>query len=276
MTAGQTQSRGAGVEKDRTLRTSAGAARRSGSIAPAVAKKVRTPPPPRRVQAPQRRDSKKRDERRAALNRDYFAMKWVLIGAVVAIAAIVVVLFVVLRDETPGSNSASPTVNYNALPGIRKTKAPWPPEYATLTDRLQPLGLNALAQEQLAFHIHQHVDIFVDGKPLPGGVPAGIGINDDSYITELHTHATSGVIHVESARKLDFTLGQFFAEWAVFLNKRCVGAYCNGLKWYVDGVRQVGNPQKLVLKNHQEIVIVVGKPPKKIPATFDWAAWNGA
>jgi len=79
---------------------------------------------------------------------------------------------------------------------------------------------------------------------------------------------------VESARKLDFTLGQFFAEWGVFLNRRCVGAYCNGLKWYVNGVRQTGNPQKLVLKDHQEIAIVVGKPPKKIPATFAWAA-NG-
>jgi hypothetical protein len=274
MTAGATQSRGAGVEKDRTLRTSAEATRRSGSIAPAVAKKVRTPPPPKRVQAPQRRDPKKRDERGAALSRDRFPMMWVLIGAAVVIAAIVVVLFLVLRDENSGTKSANPTVNYNTLPGIRKTKAPWPPEYASLSDRLQPLGLNALAQEQLAFHIHQHLDIFVNGKPVPGGVPALIGINDNSYITELHTHTPDGIIHVESARKVDFTLGQFFAEWAVFLNSQCVGAYCNGLKWYVNGVQQTGDPQKLVLKNHQEIAIVVGKPPKKIPSTFAWAA-NG-
>jgi hypothetical protein len=243
-----------------------------------VAKKVRTPTPPRRVQAPQqRRDSRKRDDRRAALNRDYLAMKWVLTGGGVALVVIAVLLFVVIRGGGSSSKvSGAPVAVYNTLPGIRKTKAPWPPEYATLTDRLQPLGLNALAQEQLAFHIHQHLDIFVDGKAVAGGVPPLIGINDDSYITELHTHATSGVIHVESARKLDFTLGQFFAEWAVFLNKRCVGAYCNGLKWYVNGVQQVGNPQRLVLKDHQEIAIVVGKPPKKIPATFDWKAWNGA
>jgi hypothetical protein len=242
-----------------------------------VAKKVRTPTPPRRVQAPQRRDSRKRDDRRRALNRDYLAMKWVLTGAGVALGVIAILLFFVVRGGGSSSTDAGPpTAAFNSLPGIRKTKAPWPPEYATLTDRLQPLGLNALSQEQLAFHIHQHLDIFVDGKPVPGGVPPLIGINDDSYITELHTHATSGVIHVESARKLDFTLGQFFAEWGVFLNGRCVGAYCNGLKWYVDGVRQVGNPQNLVLKNHQEIAIVVGKQPKKIPATFDWADWNGA
>ena len=265
------QSRGQASEKDRTLRTSAEPGEPSDSIAPAVAKKVRTPPPPRRVQAPQRRDSK-RDERRAALNRDYLAMKYVLIAAAAALVIIGVVLFLVLRDENPGSSTAAPVTTYNSLPGVRKTKAPWAPEYASLSDRLQPLGLNALSQEQLAFHIHQHLDIFVDGKPVPGGVPALIGINDNSYITELHTHTPDGIIHVESARKLDFTLGQFFAEWGVFLNSRCAGPYCNGLKWYVNGVQQTGNPQKLVLKNHQEIAIVVGKPPKKIPATFAWSA----
>jgi hypothetical protein len=42
----------------------------------------------------------------------------------------------------------------------------------------------------------------------------------------------------------------------------------------VNGVRQTGNPQRLVLKDHQEIAIVVGKAPKKIPSTFAWAA-NG-
>jgi hypothetical protein len=236
-----------------------------------VAKKVRTPPPPRRVQAPQRRDSR-RDERRAAMNRDYFAMKYVLSAAAVALAIIGIVLFVVLRDENPGTSSAAPTSTYNSLPGIRKTKAPWPPEYASLSDRLAPLGLSALSQEQLAFHIHQHLDVFVDGKPVPGGVPQYIGINDNAYITELHTHTPDGIIHVESAKQVDYTLGQFFGEWAVFLDRQCVGAYCNGLKWYVNGVQQTGNPQNLVLRNHQQIAIVVGKPPKKIPATYDWEA----
>jgi hypothetical protein len=200
-------------------------------------------------------------------------MRWVLPGAAVAIAAIGVLLFLLLRNDNSGSKtSGAPVSSYNALPGIRKTKAPWPPEYASLSDRLQPLKLNALPQEALAFHIHQHVDIFVNGKPLPGGVPAGIGINDDAYITELHTHSPDGIIHVESPRDVDFTLGQLFGEWAVFLNSRCVGGYCSGLKWYVNGQRQTGNPQNLVLKNHQEIAIVVGKPPKKIPTTFAWAA----
>jgi hypothetical protein len=266
-----TPSSGVASEKGRTLRTSVELAGPLDSIAHAVAKKVRTPPPPRRVQAPQRRDTK-RDERRSALNRDYFAMRYVLIAAAVALAIIAIVLFVVLRDENPGKTTAASTAAYNSLPGVRKTKAPWPPEYARLSDRLQPLGLNALAQEALAFHIHQHLDVFVNGRPVPGGVPSLIGINDDSYITELHTHTSDGIIHVESPRKVDFTLGQLFAEWGVFLSSQCVGAYCGGVKWYVNGVKQTGNPQNLVLRDHEEIALVVGKPPKKIPATYAWSA----
>jgi hypothetical protein len=242
-----------------------------GSIAPAVAKKVRTPPPPRRVQAPQRRDSK-REERRAALNRDYFAMKYVLSGAAVALAIIGIVLFVVLRDENPGTSSAAPTSTYNSLPGIRKTKAPWPPEYASLSDRLAPLGLSALAQEQLAFHIHQHLDIFVDGKRIT--VPLCIGIygcyQSFAYITELHTHRNDGIIHVEAPSKRHYTLATFFAEWGVFLNRRCVGGYCQGYRWYVNGVRQTGPAYALKLEPHEEIAIVIGKPPAKIPSTYNW------
>jgi hypothetical protein len=204
-------------------------------------------------------------------------MKWVLIGAVVAIAAIVVVLFVVLRDESPGSKNAT-AANYNALPGVRKTKAPWPPEYASLADRLAPLGLNALGEEGQVVHIHEHLDIFVNGKPVPGGVPAGIGFSDasssPSYITELHTHDPSGIIHVESPTNREFTLGEFVGEWGVFLSSSCIGAYCNGLKWYVNGELQSGTPAGLVLKDHQEIAIVVGKPPAKIPKTYDWKSAN--
>jgi hypothetical protein len=221
------------------------------------------------VQAPQRRDSKRRDGggRGPAGPRGNVPLLWVGVGAGVALIAIGVLLFFLLRDN--GSNTTSvPKVNYNALPGIRKTKAPWPPDYASLADRLAPLGLNTLSQEGVATHIHAHLDIYADGKHVV--VPAGIGINNAAgYITELHTHDTRGVIHVESPEEDDeFTLGQFVAEWGVFLNSRCIGAYCNGLKWYVNGVRQTGNPENLVLKAHQEIAIVVGKPPAKIPSSY--------
>jgi hypothetical protein len=232
-----------------------------------MAKKVRTPPPPKKVQVPQRRDTR----RSGGGSRP----PWVYAagGAVVAaLVAAAVLGFVLTRDDSGGgTQTRTSATNYNSLPGIRKTKAPWPVEYEFLADRLLPLGLTPLAQEGLATHIHAHLDIFVDGKRVT--VPANVGINPGAnYLTELHTHDTRGVIHVESPKENDeFTLGQFFGEWAVYLDGRCVGAYCNGLKWYVNGEQQTGNPEGLVLTAHQEIAIVVGKPPQVIPKSYKFS-----
>ena len=186
------------------------------------------------------------------------------------VAAIVIGVLVLRDDGGGGSGNTSTTevAKYNQLPGIRRTKAPWPPEYEFLADRLLPLGLNTLPQEAANTHYHAHLDIFVDGKRVV--VPKNIGINlGASYITELHTHDTRGVIHVESPKDNDsFTLGQFVAEWGVFLDARCVGAYCDGLKWYVNGEQQTGDPQTYTMKSHDEIAIVVGKPPAKVPSSY--------
>jgi hypothetical protein len=236
-----------------------------------VAKKVRTPPPPKRVQAPQRRDSRKAAS--AGGRPPWF---YAAFGALaVAVVAGAVVGFLLLRDDNGGGSSRTTTTtptNYNTLPGIRKTKAPWAPEYEFLADRLLPLGLQTLSQEGVATHYHSHLDIFADGKKV--AVPSLIGINPGAnYLTELHTHDTRGVIHVESPKANDeFSLGQFMAEWGVFLDSRCIGGYCNGLKWYVNGKPQTGNPENLILKPHQEVAIVAGKPPKSIPSSYKFAA----
>jgi hypothetical protein len=155
---------------------------------------------------------------------------------------------------------------------------PWPNDSETIRARLPKLGLSALSQEQLAFHIHQHLDVFVNGKHVT--VPQYIGIHIDqsqqsSFITELHTHHADGIIHIESARVLNYVLGQFFGEWGVRLTPACLGSFtgsCENLHWWVNGVRQTGNPASLVLTNHQEIVISIGKPPASIPKSFDFAA----
>jgi hypothetical protein len=264
MTARAASSRAPFREKTRTLRTSGGAPWAWVPLR-AVAKKVRTPPPPRRVQAPQRREHRRPPPVGAPQRSPWlYALGGALVVAVIAAAVIGVVV------TRGGGNSKGDTVavaTYNRLPGIRKTKAPWPPEYQFLADRLAPLDLTTLSGHNgLVEHFHAHLDIFVNGKPVK--VPALVGINPGAgYLTELHTHDTRGVIHIEAQKSRDFRLGQFFAEWAVFLNSNQIGAY-KGLKWYVDGKLQTGNPQQLVLKPHQEVAFVVGKPPAKIPSSY--------
>jgi hypothetical protein len=234
-----------------------------GTLARAVAKKVRTPPPPRRVQAPQRREA-----RRTPGGSQRSPWVYALGGALVAAAiAAAVVGILVTRGGGGGPKIKTTATNYNALPGIRRTKAPWPPEYRFLADRLAPLDLTTLGGHNgLVLHFHAHIDIFVNGKKVK--VPALIGINPGAnYLTELHTHDDRGVIHIEAQKSRDFTVGQFFAEWAVYLDAHSIGGY-SGLKWYLDGKLQTGDPENLVFKSHQELAFVVGKPPAKIPSSY--------
>ena len=60
------------------------------------------------------------------------------------------------------------------------------------------------------FHIHPHLAIIINGQPQL--IPANIGITS-TCLSALHTHDTSGTIHVESPEQRDFTLSDFFAVW---------------------------------------------------------------
>lgn len=176
---------------------------------------------------------------------------------------------------TRGGNSASApkAPQESQLFGLQTGPAPWNTGLGTLPDRLGALGLHQLSGEGQVVHIHQHLDIFVNGKREP--VPANIGIYDGQFITELHTHDATGIMHVESPTKRSFDLGQFFGVWGVRLNANCVGGYCKPTKpWrvYVNGRPYTGDPAALELAEHQEIAFVIGKPPKTIPSAYQFPA----
>ncbi|MDO8515618.1 MAG: hypothetical protein Q7S28_00005, partial [bacterium] len=143
-----------------------------------------------------------------------------------------------------------------------------------LAARLREIGLPALKEEGMVLHIHQHLDIFLNGEHFD--VPAGAGINQkDGFISTLHTHDTRGVIHIESPTAATFTLGQFFDVWGVRLTNDCIGGYCNEgenvLKMFVNGTQYNGNPRDLALEPHQEIVVAYGTDaelPDPIPSSY--------
>jgi len=156
-------------------------------------------------------------------------------------------------------------------------------------------GLQPETSEHLQYHVHAHLDVFIDGKPVQ--VPAGIGIDitdpmvhsgpepdgSTSYggitepcakpcISPLHTHAAHGILHTESATRTPNTLGQFFTEWGVPLTASCVGERCapEKIAIYVNGAPHTGDPTAIELADHAEIAIVIGTPPAQIPATADF------
>jgi hypothetical protein len=193
-------------------------------------------------------------------------------GAVALVAVVAVVLVLVLGGDSKSSAPTWPASS--AMTGLLTGKTPWPANQEQLPGRLVALNLPELPQEGLALHIHQHLDIWVNGKKVT--VPESVGIAE-TFISDLHTHLGNGVLHVESPTERSFYLGQFFGVWGVRLDARCVGGYCTDgdakVRVYVDGKPVAGDPRNIELEPHREIVVTYGtraQLPKRIPSTYSF------
>ena len=145
--------------------------------------------------------------------------------------------------------------------GAGRTSAPPWSAPRDVEQRAHAAGLTMLADEGVVIHIHEHLSLTVDGKAVT--VPARIGIDTvaDRY-SPIHTHDTSGVVHVESPVKKTFRLGQVFTEWDVALGTDRIGGYANGRRGvreavFVDREPYSGDPARIVLRERQDIDFVV-------------------
>ena len=135
-------------------------------------------------------------------------------------------------------------------------------------------GITCDKEEHFVSHIHMHLDIFINGKEFV--VPSNIGIIPDNCIYWLHTHDNTGVIHIESPDDRTFTLGQFFQIWGETFNNNQIFDNIvednNTLNVYVNGkkVDSKTDYRQTPLNEHDEIVIVYGKPPNSIPSNYEF------
>ena len=127
--------------------------------------------------------------------------------------------------------------------------------------------------EHLTFHIHAHLDIFINGKHYT--VPSQIGIIPNKCLYWMHTHDDTGVIHIESPENRNFTLGQFFDIWNEKFNNTQIfdnivsNNKNNTLSVYVNGNKASSvDYRDIKLNSHDEIAIVYGKPPDTIPSSY--------
>ena len=200
-----------------------------------------------------------------------------LVIAAVLCAGIVLTTVGTRAGASTSSKTTIATVPFAAPSGVTlaDTPPPWPLP-ADARPYITAAGLEALGQEQLAVHYHAHLDVIANGKKVV--VPAGIGFviqnGRASALTELHTHDTSGIVHIESANDEPYTLGQVFTEWGVALDAQQVGGLeadgTNALRAYVNGRRFQGDPATIVLKPHQEIALWYGPSSEKprVPKSF--------
>jgi hypothetical protein len=227
----------------------------------------------RRARAAALREKEARDQRRRRL--------LIIVGATVVVLGIIAGITIALVSNSDGGPSGSRTAPEAVIPTApmttasgRTTDPPWSAP-ADPAARVKAAGLPMLGEESNVEHIHAHLDVIVNGKPVP--VPADIGIDEQAQqISPLHTHEANGVIHIESPVKVAFSLGQFMTEWDVALTQDSIGGLKadtgNRFRTYVNGKPYTGNPAAIEFTAHDEIAIVYGPAGQKVnvPGSYDW------
>jgi hypothetical protein len=143
-------------------------------------------------------------------------------------------------------------------------------------------GVKCAPIEQLAYHIHAHLQVYVAGSPraLPGAIgmvgpvaqqtPNGPFYGAQGCYYWLHTHASDGIIHIESPSPRIYTLGNFFDEWHQPLSATQVAGAKGAVTAFVDGKRWSGSPTTIPLHPHAVIQLDVGSPAVAAQP-FSWA-----
>lgn len=139
-------------------------------------------------------------------------------------------------------------------------------------------GLTCLPAQGGAMHIHQYLELYINGQRVNAN--PGVGIVDAANcLYPLHVHDNEvNIIHNESSTVTTFTLGQFFDIWGIKLSNSQVGQYKVDSShklvvetFDINGKMSVytGNPYTMPLSD-QETIYVLYNSSKIQPI-----AWNG-
>ena len=163
----------------------------------------------------------------------------------------------------PGLSISGPGLQTSQPPSL-PNQPPWQPEYAHLAQRLKLIGIPPGGKEK--FHIHALLHIYINGLLAP--LPANIGLDPAKGVeSSMHTHDSTGIIHMEAPHPFNYTLGDFFAVWGVKLGPAQVGGLTglggDHLHFYLNG-KPLSNPAALVLQKRDSVVIGYG-PDSSFP-----------
>jgi hypothetical protein len=142
-------------------------------------------------------------------------------------------------------------------------------------------GIECQGQEQVLFHIHAHLAVYVDGQTRT--IPEGIGIAPPQQVAQsaegpfvtggscfywLHSHTPDGIVHIESPVSRTYTLGNYFDIWGQPLGRDRVGPARGVVTAYLNGHRFTGDPRSLPLTAHAVVQLDVGSNVAPAGFTF--------
>jgi hypothetical protein len=226
------------------------------------------------------RDRRRESRRDAYLQRQEAARKarqqkirnqqirqWGIVGA--GAAVLLLVLLLIIHAVTSNSTSPAPTgqTTYWQNPATGQTVD----------------GVKCQTSEQLAYHIHAYLKVYVDGSQIQ--VPGGIGI-PGQCIYWLHVHTNeNNFIHIESPTNTNYSLKQFFdvggetLSATDFMGKPVDSGHpleavvfdANGKQAQTFTGASAGSAaQNIQLTNHETIVLLYNSPNVKAAPNTDW------
>ena len=211
---------------------------------------------------------------------------WLIAGgaAVVVIAAVIAITLAVTGGSsgggglplaplsTLGTLQPAPAAGPTGPEGVPVPAGPALASTATGATGQPVDGISCQTSEQTVFHIHAHLTIFVNGaaRQVPAGLgipgaqatqsPQGPFIETGTCFYWLHTHASDGIIHIESPVERTYTLGNFFDIWGQPLGPDQVGPAQGHVTAIYNGQVWQGNPRDIPLNAQAQIQLQVGTP----------------
>jgi hypothetical protein len=211
----------------------------------------------RQAQRRERREERHREEERLRAVKKRLTL-WISVGVGIVVVVIAAIVLYNISGNALANSSASNAKN--------QAIASDNPAYPVVDN------IACQTHEQLAYHIHAHLSIYVDDKPV--SLPANVGIaSDQSCIYWLHTHDSSGVIHIESPNANTYSLGTFFTEWDDHFSQLGYPSQLNttdGWQVYVDGKPYNGDFHKIQLVAHKLITLAYNSPKITSDTTYSW------
>ena len=200
-------------------------------------------PPVRQTQRRERREEMRRQRQEQLIaKRRRNVIITVVITCVVIVGAVVGFIALIRATSTNSTNQLAPPVG----------------------------NIECNAAEQLAFHIHAHLDIYINGKSVP--LPGNVGITSNCYYW-LHTHDASGVVHMEAPKVVKLTLGTFLQLWRDQFSRLQYQnqlSSTDGWKVYINGKPYNGDFNKIELKSHELITLAYNSPDAKPITVYSW------
>jgi hypothetical protein len=211
----------------------------------------------RQAQKQERREE--RQWRQAAQQRAVRRKRTILISVIVAVAVLASAITAYALANAHKSTAQNPS----ALPTEAVFNPAYPPVDGVYCDQL----------EQLSYHIHVHLTIWLNGSQVT--VPSQTGIAPDtSCYYWLHTHDTTGVVHIEAPTPALLNLQQFLDIWGKefsTLGYQDQLASSTGWTIWIDGKQITGGFNKVAFQPHMVITIAYNSPNVKPDTVYNFA-----